>query len=83
MLRTVLGAAVAFLAFETILTVPTAHLAELSRRLARAGFTLLDTGDRVATDEGPDGEATVRLVHMPVMEVELVDPETTPLGIAP
>ena len=57
------------MAFETTLTVPTPHLPELARRLAMAGFTVLDTGERVATEEGPEGEATVRVVHLATVEL--------------
>lgn len=59
-------------AFETTLTVPTQHVRELMRRLSRAGFTLLDTGERVSGDEGIDAEATLRLLH--VVEVDLDAP---------
>lgn len=68
-------------AFETTLTLPTAHLREFMSRLAKAGFTILDTGDRVATDDGHEAEATVRLLHLPLVEV--VDPETCDLGVVP
>lgn len=56
--------------FETPLTVPTSQLSELTRRLVAAGFTVLDTGERVATDAGPDAEATLRLVHLASLETE-------------
>lgn len=65
--------------FETTLTVPTRHLPELTKRLAEVGFHLLDTGQRVTTEDGPDGEATVRLFQM--QRVEIVDPETCELGV--
>ena len=79
----VVAPAVARMAFETTLTVPTRDLVELTRRLSKAGFTVLDTGDRIATDHGLDAEATLRLVHLPVLEVELVEPEACALGISP
>lgn len=66
--------------FETTLNVPTQHLRELSTRLSKAGFTVLDTGLRVGTEEGPDAEATVRLVHLPL--VEIVDPAYCELGVS-
>lgn len=66
--------------FETTLNVPTQHLRELSTRLSKAGFTVLDTGLRVGTEEGPDAEATVRLVHLPL--VEIVDPAHCELGVS-
>ena len=56
--------------FETTMTVPTRQLRELTSRLTKAGFTVLDTGQRIMTDEGPEGEATVRLVHLPTMQVD-------------
>jgi hypothetical protein len=58
------------MAFETTLTVPTRDLAQLTVRLAKAGFTLMDTGDRIATDDGHDAEATVRLVHLAYVDVD-------------
>lgn len=66
--------------FETTLNVPTQHLRELSSRLTRAGFTVLDTGLRVGTEDGPDAEATVRLVHLPL--VEILDPSQCELGVS-
>jgi hypothetical protein len=57
--------------FETSLTVPTAQLREFTRRLTAAGFTILDTGERVATDAGPEAEATLRLVHLVMPELDL------------
>ena len=69
--------------FETTLTVPTHHVRDLMRRLSGAGFTVLDTGMRVATDAGPDGEATLRLVHAPMLEVELADLDGCALGVVP
>lgn len=65
--------------FETTLTVPTQQLREFMSRLSRAGFTVLDTGQRVATDDHPDGEATVRLLDVPM--VEIVDPAQCELGV--
>jgi hypothetical protein len=65
--------------FSTTLTVPTRHVRELMARLAQAGFTILDTGERVSTDEGLDAEAMVHLVHLPT--VECVDPDTVSLGV--
>jgi hypothetical protein len=67
--------------FETTMTVPTRHLPEIMTRLSKAGFTLLDTGHRVMTEDGPEGEATIRLMHIPTVEV--VDPDTMELGVAP
>lgn len=57
--------------FETTLTVPTHQLTEFTRRLAKAGYAVLDTGARVGTEDGPDAEATVRLVAM--AQVQIVD----------
>ena len=57
------------MAFETTVTLPTPHLADFMARMSRAGFLVLDTGERVATDGGPDAEATVRLLHVAVVEV--------------
>ena len=65
--------------FSTTLTVPTRHVKELMARLSKAGFTLLDTGERVATDEGIDAEATVHLVQMPT--VDCIDPDACVLGV--
>lgn len=62
------------------MTVPTNQLRELTTRLAKAGFTILDTGQRVMTDDSPDGEATIRLMHVPV--VEIVDPSECELGVS-
>lgn len=65
--------------FETTLNVPTLQLRELTARLTKAGFTVLDTGTRVGTDEGPDAEAIVRLLHIPL--VEIMDPSQCELGV--
>lgn len=61
-------------AFETTLTVPTRHVRELMNRLSKAGFTLLDTGDRVTNDEGVDAEATIRLMHVAFADVNIEAP---------
>lgn len=66
--------------FETTLTIPTRQLREFTTRMSKAGFTVLDTGARVTTDEAVDGEATVRLVHTPI--VEIVDPAQCELGVS-
>jgi len=67
--------------FETTLTIPTRQLHEFTRRMSHAGFTVLDTGTRIMTDEhGPDGEATVKLVHL--QRVELLDPAHCELGVS-
>ncbi len=66
--------------FSTTLTVPTRHVKELMARLSKAGFTLLDTGERVATDEGLDAEAMVQLLHAPT--VECVDEDAVVLGVS-
>ena len=66
--------------FETTLTIPTRQLREFTARMSKAGFTVLDTGTRVTTDEDVDGEATVRLVSIPL--VEIVDPDHCDLGIS-
>lgn len=57
------------MAFETTITLPTTDLRLFMDRLARAGFTVLDTGERVATDAGDEAEATVRLLHVAVADV--------------
>lgn len=67
--------------FQTTLTIPTRELREFTRRMSQAGYTVLDTGARIMTEEhGPDGEATVRLIHL--QRVELVDPAQCELGIS-
>lgn len=66
--------------FETTLTIPTRQLREFTQRMSKAGFTVLDTGARVMTDEGADGEATIRLVSTPI--VEIVDPAHCELGVS-
>ncbi len=63
--------------FETPINVPTQHLRELTRRLTAAGFTVLDTGDRIATDAGPDTEASLVLLQLATVETPQVE-----LGIA-
>lgn len=65
--------------FSTTLTVPSRHVKELMARLSRAGFTLLDTGERVTTDEGMDAEATLHLLDAPMVEV--VDEDDCILGV--
>lgn len=57
-------------AFSTTLTVPTRDLNQFMSRLARAGFTVLDTGERISTDHGPDAEATVRLLHVAEVQID-------------
>ena len=66
--------------FETTLTIPTRQLREFTARMSKAGFTVLDTGTRVMTDEGVDSEATIRLVSIPI--VEIVDPTHCELGVS-
>ena len=66
--------------FETTLSVPTHQLPELTARLNKAGFTVLDTGLRVGTEEGPDAEAMVRLLQIPL--VEILDPSRCELGVS-
>lgn len=66
--------------FEATLTIPTRQLREFTTRMRQAGYTVLDTGSRITTDEGPDGEATVRLMHAPT--VEIVDPSQCDLGVS-
>ena len=66
--------------FETTLTIPTRQLREFTQRMSKAGFTVLDTGTRVTTDEDVDGEATIRLVSIPT--VEIVDPALCDHGIS-
>jgi hypothetical protein len=58
------------MAFETTLTVPTPHVRELMARLARAGFLVLDTGERMTTDDGFEAEATLRLAHVTPLDVD-------------
>ncbi|MEA3201389.1 MAG: hypothetical protein QOE90_2817 [Thermoplasmata archaeon] len=50
--------------FETTLTVPTRHARDFAQRLAHAGFLVLDRGERLMTDEGPDAEATLHVLHL-------------------
>lgn len=66
------------MAFETTLNVPTPQLTELMRRLARAGFTVLDTGERITTEEGDNAEATIRLMHLAMPELDA----TCELGVS-
>ena len=66
--------------FEATMTVPTRQLRELTDRLKSAGFHVHDTGARITTDEGPESEATIRLVQM--QTVEIVDPASVELGVS-
>lgn len=66
--------------FETTLTIPTRSLREFIARMSKAGYTVLDTGARVMTDDGVDGEATIRLRALPT--VEIVDPAQCELGVS-
>lgn len=61
------------MSFETTLTVPTPHVRELMNLLARAGFLILDTGERVLTDDGD--ESTLRLAHITLDDVPLAAPQ--------
>jgi len=65
--------------FETTMTVPTRQLRELTTRLTKAGFTVLDTGQRIMTDDGPEGEATLRLLHIPTLQVDFAEAD---LGVS-
>jgi hypothetical protein len=67
------------MAFETTLTVPTAHVLEVMTRLGKAGFLVLDTGDRVSSEEGVGAEATLRLAHITVADLDAA----APLGVIP
>lgn len=58
------------MAFETTLTVPTMHVPEIMGRLSRAGFLVLDTGERVSTEDSLEGEALLRLVHVTLAEID-------------
>ena len=58
------------MAFETTVTVPTTHARELMTRLARAGFLVLDTGERVSTEDGLAAEAQLRLLHVTPDDLE-------------
>lgn len=67
--------------FETTLTIPTRQLREFAHRMSQAGYTVVDTGTRIMSDEhGPDGEASVRLLHM--QRVEILDPTQCELGVS-
>ena len=66
------------MSFETTLTVPTAHVSEIMTRLGQAGFLILDTGDRGSTEEGVGVEATLRLVHITMADIETA----LPLGVS-
>lgn len=52
------------MAFETTVTVPTRHARELMALLAQVGFLVLDTGERVSTEDGLAAEAQLRLLHV-------------------
>ena len=67
------------MAFETTITLPTHHLPLLLPRLARAGLTVLDTGERMTTDEGLDAEATLVIADVATIELD----EGVPLGVVP
>jgi hypothetical protein len=66
------------MAFETTLTVPTPHIRELMSRLGKAGFLVLDTGERISNEDGVGAEATLKLVHISVADLD----ETCELGVA-
>lgn len=83
--------------FATTLTIPTRQLHEFTRRMSQAGYTVVDTGTRVTTDDGPESEATVRLLHTrtartgPIgstedqdarLRVEVLDPVHIELGVS-
>lgn len=68
------------MAFETTVTLPTPHLPDFMLRMTKAGFLVLDTGERVATESGPDAEATVRLLHL--AQVEVSDDVPCVLGVS-
>lgn len=65
------------MAFETSVSVPTRHAHELMARLARAGFLVLDTGERVSTEDGVGAEAQLRLLHLLPEDMDA----SAPLGV--
>lgn len=51
--------------FTTTITCPTKDVPALMKELARAGFLVLDTGQRTTTDEGLFAEASLNLLRLP------------------
>jgi hypothetical protein len=52
------------MARETRITVACDDVDWLAERLAGAGLTVLDTGERVTTDEGVDAEAVLQVAAL-------------------
>jgi hypothetical protein len=50
--------------FSTTISVPTKDIRALMSHLAHAGAIVLDTGERLATDEGPNAEAYLNVVFL-------------------
>lgn len=49
---------------ETKITVPTEDAEFISDALAEAGVAVLDTGQRIGTDEGPEAEAVLCVAEL-------------------
>lgn len=51
--------------FQTRITAPVSDVEPLMEALADAGFMVLDSGERVTTEDALEGEATLELLDLP------------------
>ncbi|HVL48322.1 MAG TPA: hypothetical protein VM889_07185 [Candidatus Thermoplasmatota archaeon] len=51
--------------FSTTITVPTKDVKQFMNVLAHAGAVVLDTGERIHTDEGVSAEAYLNVLFLP------------------
>ncbi|HWG90293.1 MAG TPA: hypothetical protein VNZ52_05520 [Candidatus Thermoplasmatota archaeon] len=57
--------------FSTSITCPTRDLSQIMKVLANAGFLVLDTGERISTDDGLFAEARLDILHLQEARGEL------------
>jgi len=54
------------MSFTTRMTLPARDVSALTALLTQAGFTVLDQGERITTDEGPDHEAALHVARFDI-----------------
>lgn len=59
--------------FETPATIPTRNIKVFTEIMTKAGWTVTDTGHRIMTDEGPEGDTTLILTHISRVDIEDAD----------
>lgn len=61
------------MSFETQISLPTRDLQQLTTLLRKAGWAILDSGDRTTTEDGVGAEATVHLAFFGEPSVGMVE----------